>query len=240
MHNRMWWRRAARLDAAQAQARALRVSSHEFQVTVVSQRRSTDELGGRQRFAESEIGISRALRLPGKARLDRDIGAAGIDSAELRLDDARHQAARLLLEDWMAWLRAAEAVQRTSVQLASFDQEQRVLVRRLALGDVAQKEVELLEVERAQAQAATGCAGRFGQCTAGDAKAIFPVCRFPHTPRMWPRLWCYKEPPRHGLPASSRAAMKSARWNQTRGARHVRHVREPTASLTPRWACAAW
>ena len=144
----------ARVDSAQAQARALRVGAHEFQVNAVSQRRSTDELGGRQRFTESEIGIIRALRLPGKARLDRDIGAAGIDSAELRLDDARHQAARLLLEDWMAWLRAAEAVQRTSVQLASFDQEQRVLVRRLALGDAAQKEVELLEVERAQARAA--------------------------------------------------------------------------------------
>ena len=37
------------------------------------------------------------------------------------MDDARHQAARLLLEDWMAWLRAAESMQRTALQLQAFD-----------------------------------------------------------------------------------------------------------------------
>ena len=144
----------ARLEAAQAQARALQAGTHEFQLGVISQRRSTDELAGRQRFSESEVSLSRAFRLPGKARLDRDIGAAGIASAELRLDDARHQAARLLLEDWMAWLRAAESMQRTALQLQAFDQEQHALTRRVALGDAAQKELDLLDVERAQARAA--------------------------------------------------------------------------------------
>lgn len=144
----------ARLDAAQAQANALRVGSHEFQLSVVSQRRTANEALGRQRFSESEISLSRALRLPGKAKLDRAIGDAGIASAELRLDDARHQAARLLLDDWMAWLRAAESVQRSSVQLAAFNQEQRVVARRLALGDAAQKELDLLNIEQAQARAA--------------------------------------------------------------------------------------
>lgn len=144
----------ARLNAAQAQARALHVGAHEFQLDAVRQRRSTEDGAGRQRFSESEISLSRAFRLPGKAKLDRAIGDAGITSAELRLDDARHQAARLLLEDWMAWLRAAESVHRTALQLDTFNQEQRALARRHALGDAAQKELDLLEVERAQARAA--------------------------------------------------------------------------------------
>ena len=63
----------ARLEAAQAQARALQAGTHEFQLGVISQRRSTDELAGRQRFSESEVSLSRAFRLPGKARLDRDL-----------------------------------------------------------------------------------------------------------------------------------------------------------------------
>ena len=132
----------------------MQAGTHEFQLGIINQRRSTDELAGRQRFSESEVSLSRTFRLPGKARLDRDIGAAGVASAELRLDDARHQAARLLLEDWMAWLRAAESVQRTALQLQAFDQEQRALTRRVALGDAAQKELDLLDVERAQARAA--------------------------------------------------------------------------------------
>lgn len=144
----------ARSDAAEAKARALRVGEHEFQLDIVSQRRSSDEMGGRQRFSELEYTLSRAFRLPGKAKLDRDIGAAEIDSADLRLDDARHQAARLLLDDWMAWLRAAEATQRTGAQQALMDAAQRDLARRVGLGDASQKDLELLEVERAQARAA--------------------------------------------------------------------------------------
>lgn len=144
----------ARLDAAKAQARALTIGAHEFQLEVGAQRRTTDELGGRQRFSESEVMLSRAFRLPGKARLDRTIGDASMDSAELRLDDARHQAARLLLDDWMTWLRAAEAVRRTTVQLDSFEREQRALLRRVTLGDAARKDLDLLAVEQAQARAA--------------------------------------------------------------------------------------
>lgn len=143
----------ARLDAAQANARARRVGEHEFQLDIVAQRRNTDEFGGRQRFSESELTLSRVIRLPGKARLDRQIGEAGVAAAELRLEDARHQAARLLLEDWMAWLRAADAVRRSTEQRALYDQEHRGLARRVALGDAARKDLELLEVERAQAQA---------------------------------------------------------------------------------------
>ena len=61
----------ARGEAARAQARGLAAGPHELQLSVLAQRRSTDELGGRQRFSESEVSLSRAFRLPGKAALDR-------------------------------------------------------------------------------------------------------------------------------------------------------------------------
>lgn len=54
----------ARVDAARAHAGALAAGPHEFQLDAVAQRRSTDELGGRQRFSESEFTLSRAFRLP--------------------------------------------------------------------------------------------------------------------------------------------------------------------------------
>ena len=143
----------ARVEAARARAGALAAGPHEFQLDAVAQRRSTDELGGRQRFSESEFTLSRAFRLPGKAALDRRIGDAGVAAAELRLDDARHQGARRMLDDWMDWLRAAEHLRTAEATSALLERERNGLARRVELGESSRKDLDLIDVERAQAQA---------------------------------------------------------------------------------------
>ncbi|MDE2407551.1 MAG: TolC family protein [Xanthomonadaceae bacterium] len=188
----------ARVDAARAQAGALAAGPHEFVLGAVAQRRTTDELGGRQRFNESEFTLSRAIRLPGKAALDRRIGAVGIDAAELRLDDARHQGARRMLGDWMDWLRAAEHLRTAEAEFRLLDSERNGLAKRVALGDSARKDLDLLDVERAQARARLLAAQAALHSTReamhsdfpglpipATAPAVDPPLDLPETPQVW-------------------------------------------------------
>lgn len=188
----------ARVDAARAQAQRLAIGPHEFQLDAVTQRRTTDELGGRQRFSESEITLSRAFRLPGKATLDRRIGSAEVDAAELRLDDARHQAARRMLVDWMDWLRASAHLRTAETEMGLLQAERDGLARRLQFGDAARKDLDLLDVEHAQARArllAAQAAARSareamhsdfpGLPIPAKAPDIDPPLALPETPQTW-------------------------------------------------------
>ena len=56
-------------------------------------------------FQEYDVAIERPLRLPNKVGIDQDIGAASVAHADFALGDAHHEAGRLLLHFWFAWLR---------------------------------------------------------------------------------------------------------------------------------------
>ncbi|MDE2503080.1 MAG: TolC family protein, partial [Burkholderiales bacterium] len=137
----------ARVDAAAGAARAREVGSHEFELSVIPQQRNTRLEG---RYREWEAQLSRSIRLPAKARLDREIGGHLRSAAGLRLDDAEHQAARRLLELWMNGLRQALAADEASAQQALLTRERDALARRVALGDAARRDLDLFEAERAQ------------------------------------------------------------------------------------------
>ena len=142
-----------RVDAASAQARARAVGPHEIEVSVISQVRRADSETGTHRYDEYEAQVGRAFRWPGKVALDRRIGEHGITAADLRLDDERHVAARKLLENWLGWLRAAEHANEAEIQFASITRERKALARRVQLGDAAPKDLDMLDVELAQAEA---------------------------------------------------------------------------------------
>lgn len=143
----------ARVDAARAQARARAAGPHEVTASAIVQQRNIDEAGGGRDYREYELQVGRAFRLPGKVALDRSIGEQGVLAAELRLDDARHQAARRLLDDWMAWLRADAQRREMDGQLEALRREHAALARRVQVGDAAQKDLDLLGVDLAQAEA---------------------------------------------------------------------------------------
>lgn len=144
-------RAEAGVSAAEAAARMRAVGSHEGQVTAIPQRRRIE--GGRT-YDEWELDVTRSIRLPGKARLDREIGAAGLQAARLWLEDAHHAAARRLLAAWSGWQRA-RAEREQLQQLADIARRDRdTVARRVALGDAAERDLLAADAAVAQAQAA--------------------------------------------------------------------------------------
>ena len=93
----------ARTDAARAQARALARGSHEITVNGIYSRRTVDFDGT---YDEFDGQVTRAFRLPGKTRLDKEIGKYGVLAASNSAEDVRHQTALLLAETWWDWLAA--------------------------------------------------------------------------------------------------------------------------------------
>lgn len=152
---------AERVQAASATRHALDVGSHEFQADAGLQRRNVSD--EQRHFNEWELGLSRAIRLPRKAALDRQIGDGTYHLASLRLKDAEHQVARSLLDAWTSWLRASAMAAEAAAQSQLLERERAAVARRLALGDAAQRDVEALEAE---------CATQAAQAQmAGDAQA---------------------------------------------------------------------
>lgn len=141
----------AGLARAEAEQRMRQAGPHEAQLTLIPQRRRVDG-GGRHR--EWEADLSRGVRWPGKARLDREIGASGREAAQWLLEDAHHAAARRLLMLWSDWQRAASALDVRSQQEAAWQRESDAVGRRVVLGDAATRDRMAIEAALAQARAA--------------------------------------------------------------------------------------
>lgn len=166
----------ASVSRADAQARLLNGGSYEGQATVIPQRRRVE---GDRAYNEWELEITRPIRLPGKARLDREIGSLGKDVARLDLEDAHHTAARRLLAAWADWQRA-RAARHQRERLAEIAQRDRdVVARRVALGDAAERERIAADAALAQAQAMLVEARR-GQTQAELTwQSLFPALPLP-------------------------------------------------------------
>ncbi len=129
----------ARLAEAAAEARVRRAGEHDFLVTGSYIRR---DVRGEGTYGEWDSTISRAIRLPGKAKADRNIGALGIEVAENARDDARHQVALLLKDYWFEWLEAGAAQRIEQASVETYRRELKAVERQYEL-----KEAALLEVE---------------------------------------------------------------------------------------------
>lgn len=175
---------AARLDAAAATQSALETGSHEFELSSGLQRRNvTNEA---RRYNEWEIQLSRAVRLPNKARLDREIGNLTRGVAGMRLEDAEHQMARRLLEVWAGWLRSFIVADEMQAQEKLLRREQEAMARRVALGDAAQRDSDVLQAERAML-AAQVSAARDAERAARQTMVIeFPGIEIPARPSTLP------------------------------------------------------
>ncbi len=164
----------ARISGAEAEAEALRRGPHEITAQGTLSRRRVDREGN---FVEYDATISRAFRLPGKAALDRRAGALGIDVAQNRMEDARHQAALSLATLWYDWLLAAD-LHRNATKLVD---NQRALVaateRRVQVRDAAELDLQQASaaLALAEAQVAEAAAGR-------DRARALLESRFPDLP----------------------------------------------------------
>jgi hypothetical protein len=130
----------------------LEAGPHEWTVRLVGQRRRVDAPDvPAGHFYEQGAALERPIRMPGKAALDAELGAKGVEIAEWAHGDALHEAGRALLRDWFAWLREGETARQWAEQTVLLGRHAQGVARRQQLGDAAR--VDTIQAEAAFAQA---------------------------------------------------------------------------------------
>jgi len=150
----------ARVDAARADARARSKGPHEWILSGIYSRRTIDKEGT---FDEFDAQLTKPFRLPGKASLDRRIGAFGVEEAENLAEDAKHQAALLLMEYWIDWLETSAEAAVDAQAVANYETALAAVKRRVELHDAAQLDSD-------QSEAALGAARTTAEESSGRAK----------------------------------------------------------------------
>ena len=129
----------------------LAAGPHEFALKLASQRRNERTPDSATR--DHEIGIERAIRLPGKSARDAEIGAAGVAQAQFALGDALHESARLLLKSWFDWQREGAAARDWAAQVAVLRTQHAAILKKVGAGETAKLEALLSEAQLVQAEA---------------------------------------------------------------------------------------
>jgi outer membrane protein TolC len=133
-------------------------------------------------YAEWDVALERPLRLPGKARIDAQLGAQGIEQAKLGLGDALHEASRELLRVWFSVVRANAAARETAVQAGFLRSQLDAVKKRVAAGDAPRMELNLAEATLAQAEAVTAQARGREQSVRAELAQLFAGIEVPAQP----------------------------------------------------------
>lgn len=162
------------LAAAGHGAAATAVGPNEWIARAGTQRRSYRS-GGES--GEWTAQLERGIRVNGKAGLDRQLGDAGLEIAQARLGEARHETARVLADLWLDWLAAGRTQELLKEQLSFAEASLRAVDTRKRAGDASTLELNIArtdvsEVQRQASLAATNL---------GKARAKLRV-RFPDAP----------------------------------------------------------
>lgn len=168
---------SARVQAEDANRERLEAGPHEFAIRLASQQRRERAPG--LGYREHEIGIERAIRLPGKAARDAELGAVGVEQARFELGDALHESARLLLSRWFDWQREAAAAREWAAQVESLQRQHEVVGKRVGAGDAAKLEQLLSGAQLAQAQGQQAQAGNRQERAALEFTQHFPAIALP-------------------------------------------------------------
>ena len=166
---------ASQIRVEEANRTRLEAGAYEWSVRLgAQQRRVSPVAASSDRFNEWNAALERPFRLPGKAGLDAELGAAGVSLAETAYGDTLHESSRMLLKAWFSWLKESAAASQWDEQVALLDKQTRSVGRRQQLGDAAR--IETIQSEAAMAQAeAQRVQARIRQQTAGeDLRRRFP------------------------------------------------------------------
>ena len=169
----------ARVEAARARGDMLRKGPHEVTVSGSYIRRTVDREGG---FDEFDTTISRPFRLPGKAALDREAGALGIEVAENQMEDARHQAALVLTGLWHDWLTAGSHYRNDLDSVRGLEEAIAAIKRRVTLRDAAQLDLDQAQAALAQARAQAASSLSLREQARVTFAASFPEIPLPSEP----------------------------------------------------------
>ncbi|PKO89067.1 MAG: transporter [Betaproteobacteria bacterium HGW-Betaproteobacteria-10] len=145
---------ASQINVEEANRRRLEAGHYEWNIRLGGQQRKATPSGGPdERFNEWNAALERPVRLPGKASLDTELGAAGVALAETAHGDALHESSRSLLKSWFTWLKENAAAAQWAEQVALLEKQSKAVKRRQQLGDAAQLEAIQSEAALAQAEA---------------------------------------------------------------------------------------
>lgn len=142
-------RASAMLGSAEAEARARDAGPYEFTVHGEYHSRATSLEG---RLDEWGLGVSRGIRLPGKADADEKIGRYTVEVAQNGYGDARHQAATLLKQLWLGWVLAEKDAELAQAEVGSYERQLAAIERSRQLGHSAALDVDQVRAATAQAQ----------------------------------------------------------------------------------------
>ena len=137
------------LAAAGHAGNALAAGPHEWTAKAGTQRRSYRDGGNSQEWSTQ---LERAIRIGGKAELDRQLGDAGLEIAQARVGEARHEAARMLADLWLAWLAAGRAQELFKQQLSFAETNLRAVESRKRAGDASALDVSIAQTDLADVQ----------------------------------------------------------------------------------------
>lgn len=166
----------ARLEAARARAEGIRKGSAEFTVQGSYVRR---DVSGGAAFDEYDAQITRPIRLPGKARIDRAIGAFGTEVAENIAEDARHEAALLLAAHWFDWLSASSQAAIDQAAVTNYETALAALERRRAMRDASQLDVDQAQAALAEARQTLEQSRGFAALARTRLETHFPALAVP-------------------------------------------------------------
>jgi outer membrane protein, heavy metal efflux system len=169
----------AGVRAEEAHRARLEAGPHEFAFKLSTQQRRDRPLD--IGYREHEVGIERAIRLPGKAGTDAELGATGVEQARVALGDSLHESSRLLLKNWFDWQREMVAIQDWQAQVAVLQRQREVVAKRVSAGDAARLEALLAEAQLVQAQAQLAQAETRRHHAALELSQHFPAITLPES-----------------------------------------------------------
>ena len=165
----------SQIQVEEANRRRLEAGPYEWSVRLGGQQRLSTQNGpNEQRFNEWNAAIERPLRLPGKSSADAELGAAGVELAEIARGEARHEISRTLLKAWFTWLRESASTAQWAEQIALLEKQAKAVERRQQLGDAARLETIQAEAALAQAAAQQAQAQARQRTAAEDIARRFP------------------------------------------------------------------
>lgn len=167
----------AGVDVGEAQRDQWQAGPHEFNLRLGGAQRRDREAD--RRLREREVGIERAIRLPGKAAKDAAIGDSVLAEARHSHGDALHETARLLLRRWFDWRRESAAAEEWRLQAELLARQLSIAEKRVTAGDAARIEALLAAAQHTQAEARRAEAESRVAVAAGELAVQFPALVLP-------------------------------------------------------------
>jgi len=137
----------AGLAVARQESNILEMSPYEWTAKAFGQRRSIDT--GAQ-YREWNVGVERAIRLPGKGAADRSMGKATIEESEARYGEAMHESAKDLMSLWIDWLASERGRELAAANLQAVQDNMMAVDKRSRAGDASRLDVNLASAELAE------------------------------------------------------------------------------------------